>query len=181
MHILQMFDKIRQMIIEKFELRCKSSNKMKGRIIPAITKALNVQSKNIMNHEVLMFGNGTTEVTVAPIRHAVNLGEKRCSCRAWQVCEKSCTHALDTIAKVSGKVNMEDFVHNYFSFEKFRKAYEDTFKPITSQEQWPLVDLGYKLKKVKLSRKPGRPRVSRIKASDELVNKKKYNAISAMN
>jgi hypothetical protein len=36
-----------------------------------------------------------------------------------------------------------------------------------------LVDLGYKLKKPKLRRKPERPRVSRIKASDELVNKKK--------
>jgi hypothetical protein len=39
-----------------------------------------------------------------------------------------------------------------------------------------LVDLGYKLKKPKLRRKPERPRVSRIKASDELVNKKKDNA-----
>jgi hypothetical protein len=30
-----------------------------------------------------------------------------------------------------------------------RKAYEDTFKPMTSQEQWQQVDLGYKLKKTK--------------------------------
>jgi hypothetical protein len=37
----------------------------------------------------------------------------------------------------------------------------------------PLVDLGYKLKKPKLRRKPWRPRVSRIKAYDELGNKKK--------
>jgi hypothetical protein len=54
-----------------------------------------------------------------------------------------------------------------------RKAYEGTFKPMTSQEQWPQVDLVYKLKKPKLRRKPRRPRVSRIKASDELDKKKK--------
>jgi hypothetical protein len=29
---------------------------------------------------------------------------------------------------------MEDFVHDYFSIERFKKAYECTFKPITSQE-----------------------------------------------
>jgi hypothetical protein len=34
MHIVQMLDKIRQMIIKKFELRHKIGNKMKGRIIP---------------------------------------------------------------------------------------------------------------------------------------------------
>jgi hypothetical protein len=44
---------------------------------------------------------------------------------------------------------------------------------MTSQEQWPQVDLGYNLMKAKLRRKSGRARVSRIKASDELGNKKK--------
>jgi hypothetical protein len=68
---------------------------------------------------------------------------------------------------------MEDFVHEYFSVHRFRKAYEGTFKPMTSQEQWPRVDLGYKLKKPKLRRKPGRPRVSRINGSDELGKKKR--------
>jgi hypothetical protein len=86
MHIVQMLDKIRQMIIEKFELRHKIGNNMEGIIIPTITKYLNDQSKNIKDHEVLMFGNDTTEVTMAAIRHAINLGEKTCSYRAWQVC-----------------------------------------------------------------------------------------------
>jgi hypothetical protein len=121
---------------------------------------------------VLMFGNGISEVTMAAIKHALNLGEKTCSCRAWQVYGKPCTHALATIAKVSGEVNMEDFVHDYF-VEKFKKAYEGTFKPMISQEQWPLVGHGYKWKKPKLRRKPRRPRVSRIKASNKLANKKK--------
>jgi hypothetical protein len=43
--------------------------------------------------------------------------------------------SLATTAKVSSKVNMEDFVHDYFSPERFKKAYEGNFKPMTSQEQ----------------------------------------------
>jgi hypothetical protein len=62
---------------------------------------------------------------------------------------------------------------NQFYVEKFKKAYEGIFKPMTSQEQWSWVGLGYMLMKHKLRRKPGRPKVSRIKAPDELGNKKK--------
>jgi hypothetical protein len=47
---------------------------------------------------------------------------------------KPYTHALATIAKVSGEVNMEDFIHDYFSVEKFRKSYEGTLKTMPSQE-----------------------------------------------
>jgi hypothetical protein len=40
---------------------------------------------------------------------------------------------LVTAVAVDGH-NMEDFVHDYFSVERFKKAYEGTFKPMTSQE-----------------------------------------------
>jgi hypothetical protein len=123
------------MIIKKFEIRQKIGRKMVGRIIPHITGTLNEQSKNMKGHEVLICENSIAEVIVAAVRHAVNLGEKICSCWAWQVCGKSCNHALAAITNISSEVNMEDFVHDYFSVERFKKAYEGTFKSMTSQEQ----------------------------------------------
>jgi hypothetical protein len=86
------------------------------------------------DHEVLLCGNSTAEVTLVAVRHGVNLGEKTYSCRAWQACGKPYNHALATIANVSFDINMEDFVHDYFFVERFKKTYEGTFKPITSQE-----------------------------------------------
>jgi hypothetical protein len=38
---------------------------------------------------------------------------------------------------------------------------------------WPHVEIGYTIKKPRLKRKPGRPRHSRIKASDEAGTSKK--------
>jgi malic enzyme len=58
---------------------------MVGSIIPSIIHALNAQSKTIKNHEVLICGPGAAEVTVNRFRYAVNLEQKTCSCRAWQV------------------------------------------------------------------------------------------------
>lgn len=47
------------------------------------------------------------------------------------------------------------------------ERHSGVFNPMTSKHFWPRVNLGYKIKKPKLRRKPGRPRKSRIKASDE--------------
>ena len=63
---------------------------------------------------------------------------------------------------------MDEFVHEYFSVDRFRKTYACTFNPMTSKDSWPHVDLGYKITKPKVKRKPGRPRKSRVKAYDEV-------------
>ena len=109
--IVEMLDHIRQMIIEKFVLRSKSDSNMSGIIIPAIINDLNAKTKTIKDHEVLVCGPGKVEVTVNRFKHAVNLEEKTCSCRAWQVTGKPCSHALTFIAKISREVQMDEFVH----------------------------------------------------------------------
>jgi hypothetical protein len=168
-----MHDKIRYLIIIKFDLRRKIGGNMNGKIIPSVIETLNDQSKAIKDHEVVKIGDGTTKVIVSNIRHAVNLEQKSCTCRAWQVIEKSCSHALAFIATLSREVDMADLVHQYYSVDMFRKAYAGVFTPMTSKQLWTRVDLGYTIKKPQLRRKPSRPRVSRIKALDEASKKKK--------
>ena len=73
---MDMHDKIRQMIIEKFILRAKIASKMSGTIIPAVTNALNAKAKSIKGHEVLICGARTAEVTVNIFRYAINLRQK---------------------------------------------------------------------------------------------------------
>ena len=73
---------------------------------------------------------------------------------------------------------MDDFVYEYFSVDWYRKAYASIFNPMTSKDSWPHVDLGYKIKKPKLRRKPGRPRKSGIKAFDEASTSKKKRTCS---
>jgi hypothetical protein len=180
--IVEMHDKIRQMIIEKFVLRLKNARKMTEKIIPNIIKDLNAQSKAIKDHDVLICGPKKAEVTVNRFRHAVNLELKTCTCRAWQVTEKPCSHALAFIAKVSREVQMDEFVHEYFSVERLRKAYACTFIPMTSKDLWPRVDLGYKIHKPKLRRKPGNLKSLGSRHMMRLVVARKEDCVlSAMN
>ena len=161
------------MIIEKFVSWSKIGSNMSGIIISAIISNLNAKTKSIKDHEVLICGPAKAEVTMNRFRHAVNLDEKTCSCQAWQVTRKPCSHALAFIAKISREVQMDEFVHEYFSVDRFRKAYASKFNLMTSKDQWSHVDLGYKIKKPKMRRKPGRPRKSRIKPHDEVATTKK--------
>jgi hypothetical protein len=167
-----MHDKIRQMIITKFDLRRKIGGNMNGRIIPSIIETLNDQSKAIKDHEVVKIRDETAEVTVSNIRHAVNLKQKSCTCKSWQVTEKPCSHALAFIATLSREVDMSNLVHQYYSVDMFVKAYAGVFNPMTSKQLWKRVDAGYTIKKPQLRRKLDRPRVLRIKAFDELGKKK---------
>jgi hypothetical protein len=60
-----------------------------------------------------------------------------------------------------------------------RKAYASKFNPMASKDQWSHVDLGYKIKKPKLRKKPRRSRKSSIKPYEEVG--KKRSILNVMN
>ena len=39
---------------------------------------------------------------------------------------------------------MDDFVHEYFSVDRLKKAYAYSFNPMTSKDNWPHVDWAIK-------------------------------------
>jgi hypothetical protein len=63
--------------------------------------------------------------------------------------------------------NIEDYVHEYYSVVKFKKAYGKSVKPMTDRKQWPQVNPGFKLWPPILKRAAGRPRVRRYKSVAE--------------
>jgi hypothetical protein len=63
--------------------------------------------------------------------------------------------------------SVEDYIDDYYSVEKFKKSYEHVISPMTDRNQWPDVDLGFKLWPPRLKRAAGRPRSRRIKGSEE--------------
>jgi hypothetical protein len=117
-----MLYKIRTMLITKFVDRYKIASTMVGAIIPSIIEKLNATSKEIKDHEVLIVAGVTTKVNVSTIRHAINLDDKTCSYRAWQVTGQPCTQTLLVIARLSREVHIEDFVYEYYSVDRLKKT-----------------------------------------------------------
>uniref|UniRef100_A0A0A9FIC4 MULE transposase domain-containing protein n=1 Tax=Arundo donax TaxID=35708 RepID=A0A0A9FIC4_ARUDO len=68
LQIVNMHDKIRHMIIFKFDLRGRIARKMEGKIIPSISKALKAQSKSIKGHKVLRVGMTQLKYLFLPVQ-----------------------------------------------------------------------------------------------------------------
>lgn len=88
-----------------------------------------------------------------------------CSCCEWQHTGKPCQHALSLITtRQIRNVRMEDFVHDYYSVEKFRKAYARQIEQLPSKEKWPKVELAFKVGAPLSKRGVGRQQKNRIKS-----------------
>lgn len=96
----------------------------------------------------------------------MDLHEHTCSCREWEVIGKPCRHALAFI-QTERNVDLDSFVHEYYSVWRFKVAYSGTIPTMTDKSQWPKVNLGFKLLPPKLKIGPGRKRKNRFKASHE--------------
>jgi hypothetical protein len=136
MNLDDLMDKIRQMVMMKWHQRRKIGQKLDGLILPHIIKELNEKSREL-NLEVLECGPHVAKITAlrgSGFRFVVNLEDRTCSCREWQVSGLPCKHALAfIIALADGKIEMH--VDSYYSIEKFRAAYAQLILAMTDKTQ----------------------------------------------
>ena len=77
---------------------------------------------------------GLWQVNSGPATHAVNMNDKTCSCRKWQLTGLPCNHAVSAIYKASQ--HPEDFVSDFFKKTFYLKSYNPVFQPTPGQHAW---------------------------------------------
>ncbi|XP_066323865.1 uncharacterized protein, partial [Miscanthus floridulus] len=131
-------DKIRQLLMSKWNQRRKISRKLDGLILPHIIKKLNEQSREL-ELEVKECSEEVGEVTTlggSGFRFVVNLLDRTCSCRQWQVSGIPCRHAIAFITSLSNAA-LDNYVDPYYSVDKFRVAYAQLIPAMPDKTQWP--------------------------------------------
>ena len=125
----QIFDKIRQMIMIKIDLRQRiAATKYVGHLIlPSLIKALHARAKQLkmkcirrgMEAEVMY-----TDSKDRQWRYPLSLVGMTCPWRQWQLRGKPCIHALFFMGVLGGEEGeVDQYVSEYFSVAKFRSAY----------------------------------------------------------
>ena len=177
LHVDVLMDTIRDMIMEKIAMRQVIAQRLEGPILPSVINELKMKSRNL---KYTIKGSGGLKAEVSgltkdnyPWRHAVDLEVKTCSCGQWQISGKPCTHAICLIGSLR-QLKLEDYVHDYYSLERFKATYQFLVKPMVDKSQWPVVDPGFEMLPPKLERVAGRPRVKRIKARGEPGKRGQY-------
>uniref|UniRef100_A0A0E0QWV9 SWIM-type domain-containing protein n=1 Tax=Oryza rufipogon TaxID=4529 RepID=A0A0E0QWV9_ORYRU len=117
----ELVDKIRKKVMDKFRVRKKVAAKLEGNIIlPCVMKELLEKSRGL-NFDLDRSDDFIAEVTDKDLgdkRHVVDLEEKTCTCREWQVSGKPCAHALCFITSIRG-VQVHDYVDECYSVARF--------------------------------------------------------------
>jgi hypothetical protein len=171
--IVDLLDKIRRMLMIKFRKRRRVGYSMAGIILPSIMSHLNEKSRNL-HYDVESSSNTIAEVSGKDIsghfRHIVDLAAWTCTCRRWQVTGLPCFHAIAFITSLPNN-KIADFVHPYYTVEKFKLSYAGVIPPLTDQAHWPKVNLGFRLHPPILRRTAGRPKIQRYKGSHEGVKR----------
>lgn len=167
-HLDDLMDTFRQKLMVKWNIRRKIANKMKGKILKHIRKNLQEHSRNL-DMEVYSSSDRIAEVCVRGIngcRNVVNLDDKICSCRQWQLSGKPCSHAIAFITSLRTE-KLEDYVDMYFSVEKFRAAYQGVIPALPDKSVWPKSSHGFFMYPPLLKSTSGRRKQSRFKGSKE--------------
>jgi hypothetical protein len=173
--VVQLADKIRELIMVFWEKRRRIGGKLCGTILPAIVHQLNIRSRGLGHLKVVNAGNGHAEVfdnSPKQDRHIVDLGAKECSCLEWQHTGTPCDHAIVVITSFRIE-RIENYVHDYYSVQKFREAYRRVIYPIRDRSQWPQFDMDPVVKGPLAKQGVGRQRKLRIKGCLEGGSKSK--------
>jgi len=104
-------------------------------------------------------------------RFVVNLVDKTCSCRQWQVSGIPCKHALAFITSLANEP-IEKHVDLCYSIEKFRAAYSALLPALSDKSHWPKSAHGFFMHPPLLKAVAGRPKTERHKGGSDNKRKK---------
>jgi hypothetical protein len=108
----------------------------------------------------------------------VKAEQRYCSCLEWQHTGKPCQHGLVVIiAQQMREVGMEHFVDEYFSVDKFKKAYTRSIENVGDKSFWPHVDIAYAVNAPIGKRSVGRQRKNQMKSCLEGGAAKKKHSV----
>ncbi|KAL6659926.1 hypothetical protein ACP70R_002048 [Stipagrostis hirtigluma subsp. patula] len=166
--LFELCDTIRKKLMAKFLKRKRVANRLQGHIIlPSVMKELHAKSRNL-DFDLERNDNCEAEVTERGPngkRHIVDLEQRTCTCREWQVSGKPCAHALCFLSAIRFK--LEPYVHDCYSVSKFKAAYAPRIPALTDISQWPKNTHDFYLHPPILKRSAGRPSTERVKSAAE--------------
>ncbi|KAL7194197.1 hypothetical protein ACSBR1_034580 [Camellia fascicularis] len=144
-----MVEWIRKKLMNKIRVKKNGMEKYGGSICPIVQQKLESNKEDARNCFASVIGDLKFEVDCYDTTNVVDLRERTCGCRDWDLTGIPCKHAISCIYLTREKP--EAYVHNYFSKETYFRTYSFMINP--------------------MPRKPvGKPRKKRKKAADEPKN-----------
>ncbi|OWM71683.1 uncharacterized protein LOC116197446 [Punica granatum] len=172
--IVQMMESIRRQLMTWFNERREMSMQWTSILVPSAERRVGEAIDRAQTFNVLRANEAEFEVLSHEATHIVDIRNRCCLCRGWQLYGLPCAHAV--AALLSCRQNVHRFTESCFTVAAYRKAYSQTIHPIPDKSLWKEVSNGdpsseeaqqMAINPPKSLRPPGRPRKKRVRAEDQ--------------
>ncbi|KAK1314044.1 hypothetical protein QJS10_CPA06g01165 [Acorus calamus] len=130
--IVQMVDHIRVQMMELLYQRRIESSNWKTFLCPSIMEKLQKIHADSRGLQVRCSDEVHFEVR-GRRNEAVNLSERTCTCRGWQVYGLPCVHACAAVWKINGTIH--EYCSHYFRADLYRQAYAAAILPVVGVQR----------------------------------------------
>lgn len=166
--VLSMLQRIKSQLMTRHYNKQKEAENFQGDICPKIRKkvAKNAEFANICY--AIPAGKGIFQVQVRDYQHIVDIENRSCDCRRWELTGIPCCHAISCLRHE--RIPPESMVANCYSVQAFIAAYGNNIWPCLDISKWEKVD-GPEVAPPIYEKKVGRPPKARKKQPQETQGK----------
>lgn len=171
--IIQMMECIRRQLMTWFNERRETSMQWTSILVPSAERRVAEALERARTYQVLRANEAEFEVISHEGTNIVDIRNRCCLCRGWQLYGLPCAHAV--AALLSCRQNVHRFTESCFTVATYRKTYSQTIHPIPDKSLWKELSEGdpnankaveILINPPKSLRPPGRPRKKRVRAED---------------
>ncbi|KAL2325372.1 hypothetical protein Fmac_024430 [Flemingia macrophylla] len=171
--IIQMMECIRRQLMTWFNERRETSMQWTSILVPSAERRVAEALDRARTYQVLRANDAEFEVISHEGSNIVDIRNRCCLCRGWQLYGLPCAHAV--AALLSCRQNVHRFTESCFTVATYRKTYSQTIHPIPDKSLWKELSEGdanaskpieVVINPPKSLRPPGRPRKKRVRAED---------------
>ncbi|KAI3845712.1 hypothetical protein MKX03_024617 [Papaver bracteatum] len=169
--IIQMMECIRRQLMTWFNERRETSMQWTTILVPSAERRVAEALERARSYQVLRANEAEFEVISHEGTNIVDIRNRCCLCRGWQLYGIPCAHAV--AALLSCRQNVHRFTESCFTVTTYRKTYSQTLHPVPDKTLWkeasenganPAAEV--LINPPKSLRPPGRPRKKRVRAED---------------
>ncbi|KAG4919760.1 hypothetical protein JHK85_058041 [Glycine max] len=156
-----------------FNERRETSMQWTSILVPSAERRVAEALDRARTYQVLRANDAEFEVITHEGTNIVDIRNRCCLCRGWQLYGLPCAHAV--AALLSCRQNVHRFTESCFTVATYRKTYSQTIHPIPDKSLWKELSEGdanvskateVVINPPKSLRPPGRPRKKRVRAED---------------
>ncbi|KAL9235139.1 hypothetical protein vseg_009928 [Gypsophila vaccaria] len=171
--VIQMMEFIRRQLMTWFNERRETSTEWTSILVPTAESRVAEAIELARSYTVLRANEAEFEIISHQGTMIVDIRNRCCLCRAWQLYGLPCAHAV--AALLSCRQTVHRFTESCFTVATYRKTYSQTIHPIPDRSSWSEPSKGETnvnkssqmvINPPKSLRPPGRPRKKRVRAED---------------